>query len=296
MIHVFFVPGMFGSTIEYVLRNYTKEYPKNYKDYPKNYKEILPDGSMHTFKKEHHPLDPLHLNLAHLTKNSIVTPIYPFKRMHLEDILKNYSFALDDSRILVHADNLESAELNCLFQYHKIAIGSKMNLGLEIFCGSNESNITAWNKCYSSWKDMQQWELREWFSIFYPSWVKEWTDSPGLLTDDWKVFSNAELLNYPVAVFRQIINFCNLTEDNDLIEFANKWRAAQQYVVDEFDLLNQIVDKSLTQKEFDWRPINIIAEAIVQQKLRSKGYEIMCDGLNIFPTSSEDLYKRLIKV
>jgi hypothetical protein len=289
MIHVFFVPGMFGSTIEYVLRNYTKEYPKNYT-------KILADGSMHSYFKEHHPLNLVDLDFSNLTSNSIVTPIYPFKQMHLEDIIRNYSFAPTDSRILVHAEDLAAAELNCLFQYHKIAFGAKHNLGLQTFCGNNTHNVTSWNKSYTSWKEMQHWELREWFSIFYPQWTQEWVDSPTMVPSNWKVFSNAEVLNGSLEVFRQIINFCNLTEDNGLMAFATTWRQAQQYVIDELDLLNQIVDTTLTQFEFNWCPVNIIAEAIVQQKLRSKGYEIMCDGLNTFPTSSEDLYKLLIKV
>jgi hypothetical protein len=289
MIHVFFVPGMFGSTIEYVLQNYTKEYPKKYA-------KILADGSMHAYLKEHHPLDLVDLNFSNLTSNSIVTPIYPFKLMHLEDIIKNYSFSPTDSHILVHAEDLESAELNCLFQYHKIAFGAKHKVGLQAFCGDNKHDITAWNKSYTSWQEMQHWELREWFSIFYPQWVQEWIDSPSLVSSDWKLFSNTEVLNRPLEVFRQIINFCNLTEDDGIVPFATKWRNAQQYVIDELDLLNQIVDTTLTQVEFNWCSVNIIAEAIVQQKLRAKGYEIMCDGLNTFPTSSEHLYKLLIKV
>jgi hypothetical protein len=289
MIHVFFVPGMFGTTIEYLIRNYTKEYIKNNTG-------ILPDGSMHSFLKECHPANLTELNYSKIKKSSIITITYPFTHIHLADILKDYPFDLNDNCILVHADNFESAELNCLFQYHKIAVGTQSRAGLKIFCGNNEHNITAWNKSYTSWQDMQRWELREWFSIFYPSWIQEWISSPALVPDTWKIFSNTEFLTTPEEVFRQIINFCNLTEDSGLIDFTNKWRAAQQYIIDEFILLDQIVKNTLTQQEFSWYPINIIAESIIQQRLRSNGYEIMCDGLNEFPTSSCHLYKMLIKI
>ena len=61
---------------------------------------------------------------------------------------------------------------------------------------------------------------------------------------------------------------------------------AQQYIVDEFNLLDQIVECSITNQPLKWQPINIIAEAIVQQQLRAKGYEIRCDGLDKFPTDA----------
>jgi hypothetical protein len=290
MIHIFFVPGMFGTTIEYVLRNYTKEYEKiNI--------SILSDGSMHSFAKEYHPrnIDEINSNI-HLNSKSIATPIYPFKNQHLDDILKIYQIESSDRCVLLHALNVESAELNLLFQYHKIADGLKVKLGLDIFCGNNNHNITSWNKSYSSWKDMQPWELREWFSIFYTDWVQEWVNSPTFVPSNWKIVSNIDVVNFPLDSFRQIIDFCGLTEDCGLENFSIKWKAAQQYIIDEFDLLDQIVYHTIAQEKFNWTAINIIAESIVQQRLRSKGYEIMCDGLNTFPTSSQDLYKLLIKV
>ena len=48
MINVFFVPGMFGSTIEFILRSYTNEYTPISAG-------IDSDGAMHSFNKEYHP-------------------------------------------------------------------------------------------------------------------------------------------------------------------------------------------------------------------------------------------------
>jgi hypothetical protein len=50
MICVFFVPGMFGSTVEYVLRAFTNELDNIDA-------EILSDGSMHSFKTQMHLTD-----------------------------------------------------------------------------------------------------------------------------------------------------------------------------------------------------------------------------------------------
>ena len=82
MICVFFVPGMFGSTIEYVLNNFTKERKPIEAT-------ILSDGSMHSFKKQAHQTDIAHTELffKNSVSDEIVTPIYPFKETHLSDIL-----------------------------------------------------------------------------------------------------------------------------------------------------------------------------------------------------------------
>jgi len=93
----------------------------------------------------------------------------------------------------------------------------------------------------------------------------------------------------------KIINHCGLTPDGDIDSFVTKWQLAQQYVVDEFDLLDHIVDSAINQKDFSWSPTHVIAEAIVQQRLRTCGYEIRCDGLNNFPTDAKTLYNLLEK-
>jgi hypothetical protein len=289
MIHVFFVPGMFGSTVEYVLRTFSQEYDSIDA-------VILPSGNMHSYKKELHMGQVSGLGkLKKIKSNSITTPIYPFRDIHLPEILDYYDpYLREKSRaILMYANNLRSAELNILFQYHKISIGSKR--GLEIFCSSNAHNITQWNPAYKHWKEMQPWELREWFSLFYAEWVQEWIQSQNQVPNYFLKIINTELLYDTIPTLIKIINHCDLTLDGDLESFVTKWQLAQQYIVDEFDLLDQIVDCTINQKEFSWRRLNLIAEAILQQRLRTHGYEIRCGGLNIFPTDSKTLYKLLEK-
>jgi hypothetical protein len=67
----------------------------------------------------------------------------------------------------------------------------------------------------------------------------------------------------------------------------------QQYIVDEFTLLDDICNNTINNIAFSWNPINIIAESIVQQRLRALGFEIQCDGLNNFPVDSKTLYNLL---
>lgn len=294
MIHVFFVPGMFGTTIEYVLRNFTNEYQACTA-------EICSDGSMHWFKKEYHPRLATHIELvSDLNSSSITTPIYPFLDLHLPDIFNMYQQHIPaykaDPCVLLHASSLRGAELNMLFQYYKIAIGHHVHLGLDIFCGDNAHNIVNWNPSYTHWSEMKPWELREWFSLFYAQWVQEWIVSQQQVDSTFLKVDHIDVLDNFVPTISKIIKYCGLTETDGVEEFSKLWRGKQQYIVDEFELLDAIVTHSINNHQFSWSPINVIAEAIVQQRLRALGYEIRCDGLNTFPTDSETLYNLLEKV
>ena len=292
MIHVFFVPGMFGSTIEYICRSFSNELE------PINGK-VLADGSMHSFKKLAHLLDVNHVESFFNSSSSIVdvtTPIYPFKEMHLPDILDRFSGHLTetDSCVLMHAASVTDAELNMLFQYHKIVTG--LGAGLDIFCNGNEHNITAWDSTYTNWNQMKPWQLREWISLFYVDFVQEWIDSSQQVPAKFLTVRNMDFLSDPYVVAKEIFNHCKLTQKPELDEFLKNWRIAQQYIVDEFELLNDIVTSTVNHQLLSWNPVNIIAEAIIQQRLRALGYEIQCDGLNTFPTDSKTLYNLLEKV
>jgi hypothetical protein len=282
VINIFFVPGMFGSTIEYILSSYSKELVPVQAT-------ILKDGSMHSYLKEAHIFNfsTLESFLSNTGSTGITTPIYPFKTHKLPEILHyfNENLCLEDAAsMLMYADSLPAAELNMLFQYHKISIG--LDMGLDIFCNGNEHNITAWNLDYTHWSQMQTWQLREWISLFYKPWVQEWIDSIDQVDTNFLTIKNTDFLFDTAGAANKIFNYCGLTTKKGLDGFLDEWRQSQQYIVDEFNLLDRIVFCTLHTQSFQWQPINIIAEAIIQQRLRTLGYEIRCDGLDIFPTDA----------
>lgn len=248
---------------------------------------------MHSFKKEFHPL-----NIESIVSGTIAdiaTPIYPFEQNHFPEIVQQFQKNnLLDLSVLIHADSLRAAELNILFQYHKIANGLEKGLG--IFCHGNSHDIINWNSDYTHWTQMQPWELREWMSLFYVGWVQEWIDSQYQSPDSFIKISNTDLLYNTKNTLSNIIKLLGLTESGDLDSFVNVWTEKQQYIMDEFDLLDEICNNATSNSKFVWNRINVIAEAIVQQRLRALGYEIQCDGLNTFPTDAETLYKLLEKV
>jgi hypothetical protein len=257
---------------------------------------------MHSFKKQYHWPSIKEIINAHssntLDTNGITTLGYPYQDRHFPEILEVMAplFRPLDSKILVYADTFEAAELNMLFQYYKIANGVECNLGMSIFFNTIGSLAKQWNDSYTSWQDMQPWEIREWFSMFYPGWIKEWYNSVNQVDDSFLKVPNTYILNDPNQAVSDIINHCNLTVKVGINEFLSRWRSAQQYIIDEYLLLAKITNCTVEQQQFKWKPLNIISESIIQQNLRSLGFEIRCDGLNTFPTDSKILYNLLEKV
>jgi len=288
MISIFFVPGMFGSTVEYILR----EFSDNFLD-PALVLTcgLQPDGSVHGFQKSWHPL-----NMSAYKQDvdaEIATPIYPTRDGTLLKILEVYPFKSPSINVLMYADSLRSAELNLLFQYHKIAEGEKHQLGLETFAIGNERDIVKWNSEYTHWSQMQPWEWREWMSLFYTTYVQQWINSQHEVPDTFLKISTTELLFQTKDTVTRIFDFCNVLAAGNIDLFIKEWVEKQQYVINEFNLLDDICNNTINNIAFSWEELNIVAAAIVQQRLRSLGYEIRCDGLNTFPVSSTTLYSLL---
>jgi hypothetical protein len=285
MIHVFFVPGMFGSMIEMSLRAFT--------DLDGGVEpQLKSDGSAHTFQKQFHfcSFDSKDCLPA---QTSVTTPIYPFAQASLPMILDWFSRSAPtwstDKKILVHAADKKWAEINMLFQWYKISIGLKRDL--EIFgSNANGNDIKRWNPEYTDWSDMHRWEYREWLSIFYPTWVNEWIDSRHQVSDDFLTMTNQSLIDDTGESLEKIIDFCHLRLVKDLTNFAREFRQKQQYVLDEYDTIERIVDSVLQKQSFSWNTLSIVGEAILQQLFRSRGFEWRCDGLDELPTNSIKLH------
>jgi len=293
MINIFFVPGMFGTTLEYLLRQFTEEI------LPGEEVEVRSDGSMHSVKKEWHPHE-----LDHLTylpdEVKIATPIYPFRNAKLKSILDNWPGNLNESKnIFIRAKNVQDAELNLIFHSRKVAIG--LNKGPASVLGEGSGvDVSKWNPNYTHWSEMSTWELREWISLQYLSRIKEWIHIEKDTAHINKlIINNVDLLSNLEDEFLRITKYCNLTPSNDNKRklFIKEWTDKQQYIFDEFNLIGQIVEKTLHNEDFEWHRyrLNVLTQAIIQQRLRTHGYELKCHGLDLFPTSSEELYNLLEK-
>lgn len=297
MINVFFVPGMFGTTIEFCLKNFTNEHQPT-SIALENF--ILNDGSMHGYKKTLHAHDTelyRTVSLSDYKSIDVATLVYPNLDKHLPELLEilyQSEWFLKNKNILVYADTYQDAELNMFFQYYKIAVGLKQNL--DIFFG-DAPHFKKWNTNYSSWKEMQRWEQREYFSIFYPSWIREWIDSKDQVDSTFLKITSNELLCKPNLTLNKIIDFCGLSRNNnDLDNFLKIWQNKQDYIVTQYELCNTIVKNVINQNYYTLPELGIIHEAVIQKKLRDFGYELQCYNLNKFPSDTLALYKMLKKV
>ena len=292
MIHVFYVPGMFGSTIEYCLRRFGMG-ENNLQSSP------LPDGSMHDFDR-HAALTTLEevqqwVTQDHASDLIVTTPIYPFRDHDLKDIIAvlHQRLGSQDRCVLMYAPDQDAAELNLLFQYHKIAMGHRLHHGMVIF-GASIEDLRAWKADCQTWQDLSRWQLREWLSLDYrslfPAWIQQHQQAP----KSWLRISNRDFLQAPQQTLDIIATYCGMQLDRSVEDFIQVWRSRQEYVVKEFALINDIM-YNINDKDFCWAPISLAGEAILQQRLRDLGIELACDGLDIFPTSSRDLNNFFIK-
>jgi hypothetical protein len=302
MINIFFVPGMFGSTIEFIIKNFSNEFSSEYEDL-NNY--ILEDGSLHSFSKGFHPhsLDTLK-ELASMpsTKNCVNTPMYPIPDANFNEIIKTVvsdDFLLNKN-ILIHSPNETASELNMFFLYYKIAIGTKKHRdGLGVFFNAKDANknIANWNKDYNNWQDMKTWELREWFSMFYNSWLSQWIDSGKEVPNSFLKLPNTGMLDNPKQFMDTIFSHCELTWNNkDIDNFLNIWHNKQNVIVNKFNECNSILNNIINNVDSSWNKLDFIQEVVIQKKIRDYGYEIKCWGLDEFPTNTKHLYKLLEKV
>jgi hypothetical protein len=289
MIHILFVPGAFGSMLEWGIRSYSS----NYAD---PLIEVKDDGSMHIHNKMYHPISYSDLIAIDAITDPmcITTTIYPMGDYHSNDIVEFFNNPKFDNsnRILLDVPNADVAELILLMQYYKISIGLEKTLDSIFNNDIAKHNIVNWNTQYTHWSEMQPWELREWFSIFYPTWISEWVNTSDLINENWLVINPMDLVNNYTDVVKRTIEFCKLNyianEQADVI--SKIWCAKQLPIIMGYNIINQIVEKTIKNESFSWDKLNIIHEAIIQKKLRDNGYEIKCYNLNNFPCSSLELY------
>lgn len=276
MIAVLYPIGTFGTTLEYCLKNFSKELTK-VQAYVKD------DGSMHSFSKEFHPITFQQFVDNQSATYEVISPTYPTQDyVNPVDSLIQWQNILptDCDCIVVYFDNREQYERNVLFCYYKIPTFLDHVL---------KDKAQDWNSTYNSHHDMSVWELREALS-FYIDQFDSYAGIGEHIPDNFmKITPDDVLLRLPHTV-EKMLQFCNLTPSLDgLQEFYAGWKTKQQYIVDEFDTVNQICISVKNNSPLSWNKLSIIGEAIVQSRLRQHGIGLKCFNLVDFPTSTDEL-------
>ena len=301
-IHILFVPGTFGSTVQYIVRQYNLEL-SDHRVQPDNDDLILSDGSMHNFYKTGHyqTIKEIEDYFNNKIDQDIVitSPIYPMHDAHANTIIDLFATHRPaDTYIFIYADGIDQAEITMLAQYHKIFTGS-LNRTLDWLCGDNRHNIVNWNASYTHWSQMQLWEIREWISMFYPRYVQEWIDAKQYIPAAWLPVSSGDILANTRDTLLEIIDHAGKFDpdlENEFDDFVNVWRSKQQYLIDEHATIKNIVEYTISNTPYIWEKLNVISEAIIQRRLRDAGYEIRCHNLNELPAHSIDLYQLLYRI
>lgn len=302
MIHILFVPGTFGTTVQYVVRQFNKNLVNHRILYLQD-ELILSDGSMHSFVKTGHfiTLKEIEDYFDNKIDQGIVisSPIYPMIDAHAESIIKLFNERRPtDKYIFIYVADIDQAEVTILAQYHKIANGI-LNMSIGSVCGDNQHDIVKWNSEYTHWNQMQSWEFREWFSIFYLDWTQEWIDAKKFIPETWVPITMGDILENTRATLLDIIDHVgefNPDMINEFNSFVNTWKPKQQYLLDEHAVIKNIVKFTTENIPYTWKKMNVISEAMIQRRLRDAGYEINCYNLNEFPTSSSELYQLLKRI
>lgn len=281
MITIFFPSGGFGSTLEFVIRNYSNEFESISA-------EITDTGSMHSFEKEFHPNSIEELNLIKQKNYDIITPFWPgMDWLEPKEYIKQASQILPKNKVVfVYFKNREQYELNEIFSFYKA----------RSYLQDTIKNYKQWNKHYISPNDMSRWELRECLSLcLNPDLCLELENE---LCLSWLKITPYDILFDFRNLLPKLFDYLNLSLDTsqNFSIFYDKWFAKQQYILKEYKLIQEILSKFEKKEDICWKSLSIIGEAIIQSRMLSYGYEIQSFGLNNFPTSMSNLNKLLIPI
>lgn len=309
MIVLTHIPGMPVQMVEHVIRNYTKEY-----EYETNDEQL--DGNLYRFLQPDTKVDKGENIVETINKyknsDTIIQLNYPMETVHADQVIRlvDENLHSQDKHVFFICEDMNSAELVYLLFYYRHAITAWRGLDqLYIDCTLNAHH---WNPDYTDYTLMQDWELRECFSICYSGIAEEWVDAQNHLNNSTIKVNFLDLMHKPHEAMKKIIIQCGLTLTNeqDLDTYLSDWKNNQRKELEEFKLIEMIVEATLNDQHLDWETIepnagqflrgdtklNTVSEAIIQYRLRQRGYEILCSGLNEFPTNSRALRSVLVNV
>lgn len=263
MLAIIFPPGSFGSTLEYCIRRFSLEL-----DTVQG--RVLDNGSMHSFRKEFHPLTVQSAITVDPTTCQIATLFYPLADefspkktiIQLRDKLYKHYPA-----VLIHLPDTAQAYRNALIFFHK-------------------HPPTHFGPTWLTRKRMSgQVE-----TIYQLIKIKDHADP------NWLLLTPNEILFDFKQTLLKILDYAGLTPKLDGIdEFYAEWFQKQQYLLDEYATIEHIVNCLIHGMNFSWKPISLMGEAIILQQLRSVGINLNCDNIDIMPTSTVELEKLIVR-
>lgn len=151
-------------------------------------------------------------------------------------------------------------------------------------------DISKWN--VKNPNNIDRWIIREWASLNVRNSARSWC---GLLhVNELKEFSHIITVDDLFTNFKETLNSMinyigkKLIQEDKIDIVYEKWRKLQIHYGED-DRVERIVRSVLEATDIGWNDLTLMEEAWIQMLLRDAGYELKCDGLNIFPTNSKQL-------
>jgi len=144
------------------------------------------------------------------------------------------------------------------------------------------------------------WIQREFLSFYLmPAWHDqvEWYHPDQWQNSKCITLTVQDLLyNFKPSLIK-IQEFCNLTFTKDIekiVPYHNQMLQLQKYLGQDW-VCRQIVQSVVNDCDFEWNTLPLASQSWIQWQLRNLNFEIQCDGLDIFPTTSVQLKKLLYR-
>lgn len=292
MIVICFPAGGFGHTIEYSIKHFSQEHGPI-----ENLNPLMSTGSMHNYLFENHVIEYNESILKAIDRDRILSIVYPTHSIENYQLSTDNSFKYinsyltnKDKVIFVYCKSLRSAELLTSMAYEKIDNNTLMAL-IDLKCAK------AWDPEIKKVTDLEIWQLRELLSMQFNNKIDAFLDVDQHIKKHWFSVTPEEIIQDLSGFIDKAISYIGWSRNSiDSSVFVSKWRAKQDKIIARQNVIDDIINNTLSDSEMVWDKLSLIDECHIQTRLLRQGYEIKCDGLNIFPTASKQLRNLLIKI
>lgn len=148
-------------------------------------------------------------------------------------------------------------------------------------------------------EDAPRWALREFLSM----WITD-CFANGYSTNNYSALTDITITTQDIfANFLPAIHgLCNkldlqlVVDDSDILKNHTLFLAVQHYHNSQINCNTWVDSVIITDDDVSSPCQTLFDEAYTQHLFRERGYEIQCDGLNIFPTTSATMKKLIYKI
>lgn len=270
MIKLLFAPGCYGTYLSWCIYTYTNLRVGQFADL-----EIDQNGSSHIFRKNNLAKQVLwvgHLGRFEYSESDKIILLQPLQQ-HLLDYYNN--------------------------DYHKNGNLDLINYLLTHFSIGDINNKlrTHWGYPYPLSPEVPLWILREFFSFwiidcFNHSYSIEYYNQHNQIPNDISLTTQDIFENF-YDTFKKICQACELIIDVDVESIDrnhNNFLSSQRYHNSQLKCEEWVAD-TIAGKENTYKPQTIFEEAYIQHIFRNQGYEIECNGLDVFPAHTLEMRK-----